>query len=154
MSPTRRIPDAFWRLLRRMNSRLASRYGPNFRAASMVLVLTTTGRKSGLPRQTPLQYEEVNGEYYIASARGASADWFRNLQANPQVSVQIKERRFEALAEPVTDPARIADFLELRLQRHPRMKWLLLLEGLPARFSRLELEAFAAEKALAILRPC
>jgi len=120
----------------------------------VILLLTTTGRKSGLPRVTPLQFEEFDGDYYIASARGQEADWFKNILANPQVHVQIRDREFEALVEPVTDPARIADFIELRLRRHPLMIRLImhLFDGLPWRFNRAELEEFCKQKALAILR--
>ena len=87
----------------------------------MIVLLTTTGRKSGLPRVTPLQYEEIDGAIYVASARGTKSDWFRNILANPRVNVRVKSRRFEGIAEPVTDPVRIADFIELRLRRHRKM---------------------------------
>ncbi len=120
----------------------------------LVLLLTTTGRKSGLPRMTPLQYEEIDGAIYVASARGTQADWFRNILADRCVQVRIGARQFEALAEPITDSCRIADFLELRLQRHPRMVGAILRsEGLPASPSRLELEAYAHRLAMVILRP-
>ncbi|HOT90129.1 MAG TPA: hypothetical protein PLJ78_02090 [Anaerolineae bacterium] len=60
-----------------------------------------------------------------------------------------------AIAEPVADPARIADFLALRLRRHPIMIRLImhLFDGLPLRFTRADLEAFCAQKAMVILRP-
>ncbi len=67
-----------------------------------VLVLTTMGRKSGQLRSTPLQFEEVKGIYYVASARGTKADWYRNLVANPLVGVQVKEQHFNTCAEPIT----------------------------------------------------
>ena len=154
MPSTRRIPDFIWRWIKVLDRRLVRTYSGKSRMSRMVLLLTTTGRKSGQLRTTPLQYEEIDGVYYIASARGQQADWFRNLQANPQVRIAVRERQFEALAEPITDPARIADFLEIRLQRHPLMIGTLLrLEGLPAGHSRAGLEQFAAEKALAALRP-
>ncbi len=53
-----------------------------------VLPLTTTGRKSGLPRVTSLVYEQQGDSITVASARGHSADWFRNVQANPRVRVR------------------------------------------------------------------
>ncbi len=119
-----------------------------------ILLLTTTGRKSGLPRVTPLQYEELDGAIYVASARGPKADWFRNILADPCVKVRIKSREFEGLAEPVTDPCRIADFLELRLQRHPQMVGAILKSvGLPASPSRGELEEYASQLAMVIIRP-
>jgi len=143
-----------WRFMRRMsglvNRLVAAGRGP----AKVVLVLTTTGRKSSLPRQTPLQYEQVGEDFYIASARGPQADWFRNLQADPQVQVLVGGKQFPALAEAVIDPLRIADFLVLRLERHPRMVGLIMrLEGFPLRYTRLDLEKFAAGKALAVLHP-
>jgi deazaflavin-dependent oxidoreductase (nitroreductase family) len=120
----------------------------------LILLLTTTGRKSGLPRLTALQYEEVDGEFYLGSSRGAKADWYRNIQANPRVQVQVKGRRLEGSAEPVSDPVRVADFIALRLQRHPRLIGMILKsEGLPEKPSRAELEEYARSITLVIVRP-
>ena len=66
--------------MKRLNLRITGAYTGDFPASRMVLLLTTIGRKSGLPRITPLQYEEIDGAYYVASARGAQADWFRNIK--------------------------------------------------------------------------
>ncbi|MBN1285989.1 MAG: nitroreductase family deazaflavin-dependent oxidoreductase [Anaerolineae bacterium] len=150
-----------WRLMRFLNRRVMARvYGSGSGSGSQsklggtVLILTTTGRKSGLRRETPLQYEENDGVYYVAAARGPNADWFRNLAANPNVQVQVGTRRFDARAEPITDPARTADFLEMRLQRRPRMmRAMLRLEGLPANATRAQLEAFAADLAMVAIHP-
>jgi deazaflavin-dependent oxidoreductase (nitroreductase family) len=140
--------------MRGLNRRLGSLIGRGKGPARRVLVLTTTGRKSGQPRQTPLQFEELDGWYYVGSARGCQADWYRNLQADPHVQVQVGQKRFAALAEAVTETARIADFFALRLQRSPWGIGLLMrLEGLPLRYSRADLERFAEQKALVILRP-
>ena len=120
----------------------------------IVLLLTTTGRKSGLPRVTPLQYEELDGAIYVASARGHKADWFRNILASSCVKVRLGSREFEGTAEPVTDAARIADFLELRLRRHPKMVGAILRsEGLSEPPTRGELEEYARQLALVIVRP-
>ena len=120
----------------------------------LVLLLTTIGRKSGLPRVTPLQYEEIEGNIYIASARGIQADWFRNILVNPRVVVHVGSKGFIGLAEAITDPARIAEFLEIRFARHPRMMGALLrLEGLPKEFNRARLEAFAADRVMVVIRP-
>jgi hypothetical protein len=70
------------------------------------------------------------------------------------VVVQVKSRRFRGLAEPISDPARIADFLELRLRRHPRIVGAILrLEGLPGRPDRAQLEAYAVRLAMVVIRP-
>jgi hypothetical protein len=101
-----------------------------------------------------LQFEEYDGIYYLGSARGAAADWFQNIQADPRVQVQTRQRQFTGAAEAVTESSRVADFLELRLKRHPTMIGLLLrLEGLPIRYSRQDLENFAARKAMVVIKP-
>jgi deazaflavin-dependent oxidoreductase (nitroreductase family) len=153
MSAANRSPNLLWRGMRRLNGRIARNYRRGIGPARVVLLLTTTGRKSGLPRVTPLQYELIDGVYYIGSARGAQADWFRNIQADPQVQVEVRGERFSAQAEAVTEARRVADFLALRLQRHPWMIGILMrLEGLPLRYTRADLERFAAGKALAVIR--
>ena len=137
------------------NQRLASKvFGAGKGPTHLVLLLTTTGRKSGLPRVTPLQFEAVDGLIYVASARGQEADWFRNIVVDPRVHVQTQERQFDGFAEPITDPSRIAGFLETRLHRHPVMlRLLLLLEGLPWNPDHARLERFAQGKALVMIRP-
>lgn len=120
----------------------------------IVLLLTTMGRKSGLPRVTPLQYEEIDGLYYIAAARGQKADWFRNIQANPSVEARVKAYHFSGQAEAVTDPLRIADFLEHRLQIHPRMIGMMMkMHNLPFHPSRDQLEDLAKSLAMVIIHP-
>ena len=138
-----------------LNTRMAANYKRGIGLARVVLLLTTTGRKSRSPRLTLLQYEQIDGDFYIASARGTQADWFKNILADPKVHVQVKKQEFDALAEPVTDPNRIADFIEIRLQRHPVMIRLImhLVDRLPLRYSRADLEAFCKEKAMVILHP-
>ena len=69
------------------------------------------------------------------------------------MGVKLKGQDYTAIAEPITDPARIADFMEVRLERHPRMiNAMLLAEGLPPDFDRPDLEQFSAGKALVALR--
>jgi deazaflavin-dependent oxidoreductase (nitroreductase family) len=120
----------------------------------LVLLLTTTGRKSGRPRVTPLQYEEVDGAFCVGAARGEKTDWFRNILADSHVEVRLGSRRFRGLAEPITDPSRIADFLELRLRRHPKMvSTILRLEGLPQQPDRADLERYASHLAAVLIRP-
>ncbi|TET98088.1 MAG: nitroreductase family deazaflavin-dependent oxidoreductase [Anaerolineales bacterium] len=120
----------------------------------LVLLLTTKGRKTGLLRVTPLQYEQIDGKYYVASAFGIRTDWYKNILADPGVRVRVGRKEFEAFAEPSSDPAQIADFLEYRLARHPRMIGMMLrAEGLPPSPSRQDLESLAEDKALVILHP-
>ncbi len=120
----------------------------------LVLLLTTRGRKTGLPRVTPLQYEEIDGAFYLGSSRGQQADWFRNIVADSHVEIRVKSRRFRGVAETIIDPLRIADFLELRLKRHPKMIGMIFeSDGLPAQPGRAQLEAYAAKLAMVVVRP-
>jgi deazaflavin-dependent oxidoreductase (nitroreductase family) len=147
-----RNPSLVWRVLRLMNRRVATRViagggGPQ----GIVSLLTMIGRKSGLPRVTPLQFEEVDGEYYVGAARGTQADWFRNIVANPRVEVQVHQNHFTAIAEPTTEPARIADFLEVRLRRHPVMiRAMLLMHGL-FQPTRANIERLTSKLALVVI---
>lgn len=127
---------------------LGPRYG------RLVLLLTTTGCRSGLPRVTPLQYELIDGKIYVASVRGVKADWFRNIQSNPEVKVRLKSKSIRGRAETVTDPSRIADFLKYRLEKHPKMLTAITrMEGLPPNPNRRQLEAYASNRAMVIIHP-
>jgi deazaflavin-dependent oxidoreductase (nitroreductase family) len=121
----------------------------------IILLLTTTGRKSGLKRVTPLQYEKIGEDYYLGAARGLKADWVRNIQANPQVEIRVGAKRFIGQAEVVADPSRFADFMEVRLERHPRMIGFIMekAHGLPRRPSRAQLEELAKNEAFVIVHP-
>ena len=65
------------------------------------LLLTHTGRKSGLPRQAfleVLQYDKVSDTYCVLSGWGKQPDWFRNVEQTPQVVIEVGRRRFPACA--------------------------------------------------------
>ena len=120
----------------------------------VVLLLTTRGRRTGLPRVTPLQYEEVDGAFYVGSIRGTRADWFRNLVADPVVEVRVKSRRFRGRAEAITNADGVTDFLELRLERHPRMVGAILrADGVPGRPDRALLERYTERFAVVRITP-
>ena len=70
-----------------------------------ILLLHTTGRKSGKDVTSPLIFREYEGAYLIvASAGGAPTppQWYLNLEANPDVRVQIKGEIFDAKARTAT----------------------------------------------------
>ncbi len=120
----------------------------------LILLLTTTGRVSGKPRTTSLQYEKIDGSYYIASAMGAKADWYRNIQANHHVEVRVGQRHVRALALPIENPARVADFIEYRCLRRPRMVGAILRrEGIRPPITREKIEQYAAGITMVILTP-
>ena len=70
------------------------------------LTMTTIGRRSGAPRAVQLAYHADGDDYLIvASAMGAPRDpaWRYNLEANPDVDVQVKGRAFKAHATVLPD---------------------------------------------------
>ncbi len=73
--------------------------------SGFVLLLTTTGRKSGKARQTPLEYrfEPETCSYIVMAGWGGKTDWYRNARTNPNVHVQVGKRRFQAIAEPLPE---------------------------------------------------
>lgn len=121
----------------------------------IILLLTTTGRRSGRKRVTPLQYELIGSDYYLGAARGLQADWVRNIQSDPHVEIRVGGKHVQGIAEVVTEVSRFADFLEVRLERHPRMIGLIMekAHGLPRRPSREQLEKLAGKEALVIVHP-
>jgi deazaflavin-dependent oxidoreductase (nitroreductase family) len=146
-------PGLVWRITRRMNPSMVKIFSrPDFRGPD-VLLLTTIGRKSGLPRVTPLQFEEWEGAYCVGSGRGSRADWLLNLRKTPRVDVEIRGERFAASAEPIDDPAKAADFLEHWLKKHPFMvRAMLVAHGVPFFPKRQHLETLAKELVFVELR--
>jgi deazaflavin-dependent oxidoreductase (nitroreductase family) len=66
-----------------------------------VLILTTTGRRSGEPRSTPLIYQRHGDDHVVVASKGGAEenpDWYLNLQAQPEVTVQVRDDRFQARA--------------------------------------------------------
>jgi len=88
---------------------------------NFILLLTTTGRRSGKPRQTPLEYRREQGTGYmiVMAGWGGRTDWRRNLEADPRVHVQAGRKKFEAIAEPLTG-AEVADWLAEAIRINPR----------------------------------
>ena len=75
--------------------------GHIWKRGAKILLLTTTGRRSGQPHTVPLIYENDGDRYVIiASKGGAPADpgWYRNLRKHPEVEVQVLDDVFAARA--------------------------------------------------------
>lgn len=69
------------------------------------LLLTTIGRKTGKRHTTPLIYREQGGAYTVIASKGGADDppqWYVNLEANPEVEVQVRGDRFRARARTAT----------------------------------------------------
>jgi deazaflavin-dependent oxidoreductase (nitroreductase family) len=79
--------------------------GHDWRNGAPVLLLTTTGRRSGEQRTTPLIYGRDGDNYLIVASKGGAPDppaWYLNLSDNPDVQLQVKADRFTARARNAT----------------------------------------------------
>jgi deazaflavin-dependent oxidoreductase (nitroreductase family) len=71
-----------------------------------VMLLTTTGRRSGLPRTTGVSFMAMKDHFVVFSGWGIQSDWYRNLLVNPAVTIQVGRRTLDATAIPVADQSR------------------------------------------------
>jgi len=69
----------------------------------MFLYLTTTGRRTGLPREVEIWFTERDGRFYIIAEYPDRANWVRNIRANAHVQVKVGDRRFDAVARVLDD---------------------------------------------------
>jgi deazaflavin-dependent oxidoreductase (nitroreductase family) len=101
---------------------LQYRLGLGWMIGGYILLLTTTGRKTGKTRYTPLEYvyDREGDRYRVTVGWGGNTDWYRNLLADPHVTVQVGRRKFTAMAEPAPDEE-VAHYMMEVSQRHPRM---------------------------------
>ncbi len=119
-----------------------------------VLLLTTIGRLSGKKRVTPLQYEEIDGKFYLGSAFGKKSDWVKNILRNPCVDVQVRFKKYSGKAIVIDDPEQIIDFLLIRYERHPRMVGKILRsEGISIPPSHKDLKVYAKGMAMVVIDP-
>ncbi len=86
------------------------RLGGRFRKTAPVLLLTTTGRKSGKQRTTPLLYLEEAGQYVVVASVGGAPKhpaWYLNLLGNPAATIQIGSRRLAVTATTASPQERL-----------------------------------------------
>ena len=81
----------------------AGRVGGNYEGRPLLL-LTTTGRKTGRTHTTPVMYLADGNGYCVFASKGGAPEhpaWYLNLVANPRVIVEVGTERFEAQATVV-----------------------------------------------------
>jgi len=105
--------DFFFKWMSRVNTFMYRRSGGEGLGGTFqkipVALLTTTGRKTGEPRVSPLYFLRDGDRVIVAASRGGSAKnpmWYLNLKANPKVQVQIKKEVLDLNARDATDEER------------------------------------------------
>jgi len=74
------------------------------KVGGQIMVITHTGRKTGLKRQTPVNYALVDGQIYCTAGFGSASDWYRNIQSKPEVEVWLPDGWWTGIAEEFNDP--------------------------------------------------
>ena len=85
------------------------KFGNKFLRGAEVGILTTTGRKSGEARDSPLLFLQEGQRIVLVASQGGRATnpmWYLNLKANPEVTFQTKNGVLELVARDATDAER------------------------------------------------
>lgn len=87
-----------------------------------MVLLTTTGAKSGKTRTSPLTYTTDGDRIVLIASRAGDhrhPDWYYNLVANPDVAIELGDERFDAVAAVAEEPER-SRLLDARIEVMPR----------------------------------
>src|SRR4051812_9237895 len=114
-----------------------------------VALLETTGRRSGLPRRTPVGNGLRGDTFWIVTEHGYAADYVRNIQADPRVRLKVGDawRSGTAVLLPGDDP-----YARLRRLRRPVNDALLLAVGTEQPVSRVALDCPAGRGLVVVPR--
>ncbi|HEV8616945.1 MAG TPA: nitroreductase family deazaflavin-dependent oxidoreductase [Methylomirabilota bacterium] len=90
---------------------------------SPFLYLTTSGRRTGRPREIEIWYSAHAGRYYVIAEHGERAQWVKNLRAEPAVSVRVGRRRLAARARVLDRPRDAAACAAARARSEAKYGW-------------------------------
>ncbi len=85
------------------------------------LLLHHLGRKSGKPREAVVEvvrHDAETGSYYICSGFGEKSQWYQNLMAHPDVTIQVRTREIQVHAQRLNPTDGVAEMLDYA-KRHP-----------------------------------
>ena len=118
------------------------------------LLLEHTGRKSGLTRETALEamrYDASGRVYIVAAAFGPSSDWYRNVLAEPDVTIRVSGGSHPAVAEPLAPTAAYNEFVSYGTQHRLFIRLLPKMTGRPFDGSEAAYRRVAEEMPLVAL---
>ena len=87
------------------------------------LYLTTTGRRTGQPREIEIWFTRHESRLYLVAELRARAQWVRNLRARPRVAVRLGRRMFPATARVVDARAEPALARAVKLLSEKKYGW-------------------------------
>jgi deazaflavin-dependent oxidoreductase (nitroreductase family) len=119
-------PSDEWRRLMFKAPLILWRMGLGPIIGRVILVLTHTGRKSGLPHHTMVEFHQLDGVIYVPCAFGSRSDWYKNITVDPHVTIQTAYGIQHAIAVRVNDDQELLAVYDLFLRRDPPLtRWYL-----------------------------
>jgi deazaflavin-dependent oxidoreductase (nitroreductase family) len=92
-------------------------------STTQYLYLTTTGRKTGLPREIEIWFVAHAGRFYILAEHFHRTQWVRNILADAQVTVRLGGREFRATARVLDEQADAALYRLAQRLEHEKYGW-------------------------------
>ena len=96
-------------------------YGHDWKEGTSTLLLTTTGRRSGEPRTSPLIYGRKGDDFLIVASKGGAPEppaWYENLEQQPEAEIQVLDETIPVRARTATD-AEKPDLWEIMVAEWP-----------------------------------
>jgi deazaflavin-dependent oxidoreductase (nitroreductase family) len=106
------------------------RLGLGFLIGRYIMVITTTGRKSGLPRHTMAEWHPLKGGKFVPVNYGERAQWYRNIEADPHVTIQTSDGTQHMIARRISEDSELIDAYRVIKTLNPMMvQWYLDANG-------------------------
>lgn len=119
-------PDKQWEKVLYKFPIIAWRLGLGPILGRYIMIITHIGRKTGIPRRTAVEFHIMNGIKYIPCAFGVKSQWYRNIMANPRVTIQTSEGTEQMTAVRISQDEELISVIEMILDRNPSlMNWYL-----------------------------
>jgi len=90
--------------------------------------ITTTGRKTGLPRQIEIWFVELDSRLYILAEYGLEAKWVQNIIADPNVAVRLGDRQYRGVGRVLDEVKDGEKYAKVQAAAREKYGWG---EGLP-----------------------
>jgi deazaflavin-dependent oxidoreductase (nitroreductase family) len=116
------------------------RIGLGFLVGKLFMIMTTTGRKSGQPRPTAIEFHKYAGRKYVYSAFGEKADWYKNILADQRVTIQTASGTEHVIARRIVSERELTEAFEFVTNNPTMKKWVQVLGF------RLNLDEFITQK--------
>ena len=99
---------------------LAWRFGLGPVVGRYMMILTQIDHKTGNPATTSMQFFEMNGIKYVVDLFGIQSSWYRNILANPRVSIQASDGTEQMVAVPISQDDELLTIIEWLINRNPK----------------------------------